>query len=143
MCIKILCFWHYIAKPIQKYTIYYIDIRGDVFLCMRICKQMIKKWWKRQKLWNNQKESKDFWNFFEIILCIRSYIFFKKSFLGFLLFNNLFKPYVVLENSAFQNAIRYFIFRNFCFTSCSTANLLNVMASRIAGCPNSLVVLVL
>ena len=37
-----------------------------------------------------------------------------------------------LENSVFQNAIPYFIFRNFCFNSRSTVNLLTVIADRIA-----------
>ena len=54
-----------------------IDIRGDVSLWMKICKQRIKTWWKRQKIWNNWKEFKNIWNFFEITLRISSYLFFK------------------------------------------------------------------
>ena len=72
------------------------------------------------EMWKNQKELKHLWNFSKIMLCILSYLFFKKSFLG------------CLENSVFRNAICYFIFRNFCFTSHSTANLLTVTVDRIA-----------
>ena len=64
------------------------------------------------------------------MLCISSYLFFKKSFLGCLVVTNMFKPQVALNNSVFQNSIRYL--RNVCFTSRSTANLLTVIADRIA-----------
>ena len=37
-----------------------------------------------------------------------------------------------LENSIFQNAISYFLFKNFCFTFRCTANLWTVHADRIA-----------
>ena len=36
-----------------KYTIYNIDIRYDFSLWTRLYRQMIKKRWKRQKMWNN------------------------------------------------------------------------------------------
>ena len=39
--------------------IYNIDIRSNVSLYMRIYKQMIKKRGKREKMPNNQKESKN------------------------------------------------------------------------------------
>ena len=61
---------------------YNIDIRGSVFICIKLCKQMIKKYWKRQKMWNKEKELKDLWNFLKIMPWISNYIFFKKSFLG-------------------------------------------------------------
>ena len=38
----------------------------------------------------------------------------------------------ILENSVFQNAIYYFIFRNFCFTSRSIANILTFIVDIIA-----------
>ena len=38
----------------------------------------------------------------------------------------------ILENSIFQNAIYYFIFRNFCFTSRSIANILTFIVDIIA-----------
>ena len=49
-------------------------------------------------MWNKQKELKDLWNFSEIILCISGYLFFKKSFLGCLVVNNVLKQNVALEN---------------------------------------------
>ena len=61
---------------------YNIDIRGSVFICMKLCKQMTKIYWKRQKMWNKEKELKDLWNFLKIMAWISNYIFFKKSFLG-------------------------------------------------------------
>ena len=45
------------------------------------------------------------------MLSISNYLFFKKSF---------FKYVVILKNLVFQNAFRYFIFRNFFFNSHST-----------------------
>ena len=42
------------------------------------------------------------------------------------------KSYVALENLVFQNTVCYFILKNICFTSHSTANLLTVIADRIA-----------
>ena len=57
-----------------------------------------------------RKKIRDFGNFLEIILLIKSYLFFKKSFLGHILVNNIFKQYVTLEKLVFQNAIFYFIF---------------------------------
>ena len=66
------------------------------------------------------------------MLCISSYLFFKKSFLGCLVVTNVLKRNVTVENSVFQNAIRCVILRNVCFTSRSTANLLTVITDRIA-----------
>ena len=43
----------------------------------------------------------------------------------------IFRLQVALENSVFQNAIHYFIFRNACFTYRCTVNLLTVTADRI------------
>ena len=65
-------------------------------------------------------------------MCISSYLFFKKSFLGYLVISNVFKPYVALENSVFQNTICYFIPRNNCFTFRSTVNLLTVVTDITA-----------
>ena len=56
----------------------------------------------------------------------------KKSFLGCFLVNDVFKPWVALEDSVFQNAISCFIFKKFYFTSRSTANLLTVIGYSIA-----------
>lgn len=44
------------------------------------------------------------------ILVIKGYLIFKKSFLGHILVNNVFKQHVTLEKLVFQNAIYYFIF---------------------------------
>ena len=63
------------------------------------------------------------------MLCVSSYLFFKKSFLGCLVVNNVF---ITLENSMFQNLIHYFIFRKVCFSSHPTTTLLTVIADRIA-----------
>ena len=63
------------------YRMYNIDIRCDVSFCMRFTKQLLKSN-EREKMWNNQKELTDLCNFFEIMLCISSYLFFKKPFLG-------------------------------------------------------------
>ena len=49
---------------------------------------------------------------------------FKKSFLGWLVVNDIYKQNAPLEN--IKNALRYFFFRNFCFT-----NLLTVIADKI------------
>ena len=75
---------------------------------------------------------KELWNFFELMLCILIYLFFKKSLLGWLVVNNVFKPKVALGNLVFQNAIRYFFFRNIYFTSRFAANILTFIPGRIA-----------
>ena len=61
------------------------------------------------------------------MLCILSYLLFKKSFIGRLVVNK-----IALENSVIQNAICYFIFRNFFSFSRSTTNHLTVITDRIA-----------
>ena len=65
-------------------------------------------------------------------MCIQSYLFFKKSSLGYLVANNVFKPLVTLENSVFQNFIRCFIFRICCFTFPSSGNILTVIVDKTA-----------
>ena len=50
---------------------------------MTICKQMIKKRWKRKTIRNNQEELKDVWNILEIMFCISSHVFFKELFLDY------------------------------------------------------------
>ena len=62
--------------------------------------------------------------------CILSYLFFKKPFIYWFVVNNTFKPSVALENLVFQNANSKWI--NICFISRFTANLLIVIADRIA-----------
>ena len=65
---------------------------------------------KDRKYEITRKKVRDFGNFFEIILVIKGYLIFKKSFLGHILVNNVFKQNVTLEKLVFQNAIYYFIF---------------------------------
>ena len=50
---------------------------------MTICKQMMKKRWKRKTIRNNQEELKDVWNILEIMFCISSHVFFKELFLDY------------------------------------------------------------
>ena len=57
-------------------------------------------------------------------MCISSYLFFKKSFLDCLVVNNVSRS----RKFGFKNDSRYFICRNFCFTSRSTASLSAVIA---------------
>ena len=74
----------------SKFTIYNIDIRDDVSLCMRICKhdKNDERGRKCEITKKNEKIFKLLWD----NAMFYSYFFFKKSLLGFLLVNNEFKP---------------------------------------------------
>lgn len=75
-----------------------MDLRGAVSLCTRLCKQKIKKAMQLkgnvEELEKIKKYLKPLW----IILCISSYLFLKRSPLGFLVVINVFKPSFTLEN---------------------------------------------
>ena len=65
------------------------------------------------------------------MLCLSSYFFFNKSFLGCLVVNNVFKTLSRIRKFSFSKYYLWLYFqKKFWFTSCFTANLLTVIVDR-------------